>query len=71
MPAPLPRSMATGAPPAIAVSGAAAEMTKKAMPSTPRLPLRSWCSPCGVFVELMSWLSLPTGRAVASRTTPA
>jgi hypothetical protein len=41
MPAPLPSSMATGAPPAIAVSGAAAEMTKKEMASTPRLPRRS------------------------------
>src|SRR5215216_4735829 len=32
--------MATGAPPAMAVSGAAAEMTKKATANTPRRPCR-------------------------------
>jgi hypothetical protein len=36
-PAPLPRSIATGAPPAIAVSGAAAEMTKNATPQVPNV----------------------------------
>jgi len=36
--------MATGAPPAIAVSGAAAEMTKNATPEVPNVACRSWCS---------------------------
>jgi len=36
--------MATGAPPAIAVSGAAAEMTKNAAPEVPNVACRSWCS---------------------------
>jgi len=34
--------MATGAPPAMAVSGAAAEITKKATANTPSRPWRSW-----------------------------
>src|SRR6478752_7605961 len=45
MPGPLPSSMATGAPPAIAVNGAAAETTKNAIPNTPSDPRRSfWAS---------------------------
>jgi hypothetical protein len=36
--------MATGAPPAIAVGGAAAEMTKNATPEVPNVACRSWCS---------------------------
>ena len=35
--------MATGAPPAIAVGGAAAEMTN-ATPEVPNVACRSWCS---------------------------
>ncbi len=42
MPGPLPSSIATGAPPAMAVSGAAAETTKNATPRTPRVPRRNW-----------------------------
>ncbi len=62
-PAPLPKPMASGMLPPITVSGAAAAMTMKTMPTEPSRPVRcGWAD--GAFGEAGAPVSAVSGRVI-------